>query len=1092
MTNKYFLGAALALMLSGVPAAAQAVDIAPDSTLITAPFSAGDEAAFLQPPKVFWPETWFHFIGGNVSAEGIDADLQAIHDAGIAGIQWFHGHFGGPWPGTDEQVRALTPRWEELVSHLGTKADSLGLRLTVQTCPGWAMAGGPWIQPADAMRMLVWSRTDVEGEGEKVLQLPKGAPSAEDWRDYQDICVLVFPTPEGDTGRPLVPQDVESDDEQWKKLVEGTNKDGINLKEGGRNTVSFSLAEGEVIRTLSLPGIQTFSHNNTYDPRIHVTLTALTTSGETKTLMDAGLPASNWQDSGEMEFACNEVAGAERYTLTVTNEFPATIRFIHLLSAAHKNSWRGEAGWTLVAKEPFQEHTEQDPAAFVNPADIHDFTSRMDADGTLRAVCPGGKWTVLRIGHVNFGMRNSPAPPEATGWECNKLDPRGARTQFTNYVGMLQDGPLGGSADGMLMDSWECKTQTWTGTMEEDFERETGYSLRSYLPALMGYVIGSQENTSRFLIDWRRTVNSLYCNNFFKEMTDLAHGKGMRVQYETAGGDVVTMDPLEFFKYADIPMCEFWQPIQVGYVGDLDFKPIKPTASAAHIYGKPRVAAESFTSFQLTWDEHWQMLREVANLNMSEGVTHNVFHTYTHNPQVGFLPPGSSFGASIGTPFLRGQTWWKYMPYFTGLLSRTSYLLERGEPVADVLWYLGDEVGHRPHQYTGNGRRQTGDVRFPDGYKYDYCNTDVLLNRLSVEDGKIRTREGVTYEVLWIPENERMLPETVEKLAELIRAGARVVADAPVSPATLQEGKQGRFEKAVAGLWGETREGKVTKVGEGCLAVGMTLDEALKAFGLRPHLICDNPDLMWSERKAEGARWYFIAPPEGEGFRGTVRLEGKGKAQWWNPVDGSVRALKTRGWGRLRKVRLDLAQAEGGFVVFREDADAAAPKGTAFAKAGRHGIAVDGWTVRFPEGWGAPVEPLAVDTLKAWKDLPLGEEGRAFSGTATYEATFDVPASLVGKDLVLDLGKVDFIADVKVNGQSAGVRWTEPYRIPVGELVREGANTLTVDVTGTWYNRLVFDAGQQESARKTWTISGPAAGSPMHDSGLLGPVVIAY
>ena len=121
-----------------------------------------------------------------------------------------------------------------------------------------------------------------------------------------------------------------------------------------------------------------------------------------------------------------------------------------------------------------------------------------------------------------------------------------------------------------------------------------------------------------------------------------------------------------------------------------------------------------------------------------------------------------------------------------------------------------------------------------------------------------------------------------------------------------------------------------------------------------------------------------------------------------------------------------------------------------------------------------------------------GYEGRAFSGTATYEATFEVPENLVGKGLLLDLGKVDFIADVKVNGQSAGIRWTEPYRLPVGDLVQAGTNTLTVDVTGTWYNRLVFDAGQQESARKTWTISGPAAGSPMHDSGLLGPVVIVY
>ena len=85
------------------------------------------------------------------------------------------------------------------------------------------------------------------------------------------------------------------------------------------------------------------------------------------------------------------------------------------------------------------------------------------------------------------------------------------------------------------------------------------------------------------------------------------------------------------------------------------------------------------------------MLKEVANVNTTEGVTHLIFHTYTHNPQVGFPPPGTSFsGAGIGTPFLRGQTWWKYMPEFTTYLARCGYLLERGKPVSDILWYLGD------------------------------------------------------------------------------------------------------------------------------------------------------------------------------------------------------------------------------------------------------------------------------------------------------------------------------------------------------------------------------------------------------------------
>ncbi|MBR4756127.1 MAG: hypothetical protein IK076_04230, partial [Bacteroidales bacterium] len=530
--TRFLINATLvvALFLNSFYAVGQVVDIMPDGDLLRAPFSAQDETNFQQPPKVFYPETWFHFIGGNVSKEGIDADLQAISDAGIAGIQWFHGYFGGPWPATGHQLTTLSSEWEEMVSYLGRKADSLGLRLTVQTCPGWSMAGGPWIIPENAMRELVWSRTDIPAGEKASSPLRKGMASEEDWRDYRDIAVLAFPTPLGDTGQPLRPSVTEAGDEAWKTLLEGGR--GVNIPEASSHTVTFTLPEGSVIRTLELPPVGAFSHNFCYNPGIHVKLSAKDRSGEEKVLVDADLPMSNWQDGypNTMVFACNEASDAVSYSFTLSNAHPANVAFVRFFSAARKNSWRGEAGWSLIAKEPFQQHTEQDTLAFIKTKDIIDITDRMDASGKLDWTAPEGdfpegKWTVLRIGHVNPGRRNSPAPPEATGWECSKLDPAGAEVQFANYVGMLQDGPLGGKASGMLMDSWECNTQTWTRTMEEDFSRSAGYSLRERLPALMGYVLDGQEETIRFLIDWRRTVNGLYCENFFKKMTDLAHGK---------------------------------------------------------------------------------------------------------------------------------------------------------------------------------------------------------------------------------------------------------------------------------------------------------------------------------------------------------------------------------------------------------------------------------------------------------------------------------------------------------------------------------------------------------------------------------------
>lgn len=1035
-----------------------------------------DEALFLQPPQENWPETWFHFLGDNVSREGVEADLNAIRSAGIGGVHWFHGNAGARWPGVNHPVIPLSEEWEQMVAHMGRTARDLGLTLTVQTCPGWAMAGGPWIEPEDAMRDLVWSRTDVKAGAAVAAALPLGEPSAEPWRDYQDICVLAFPTPEGDTGEPLSLQDIRSDSESWTALLLGGG--AVSEPGAGKHSVRFSLAGDGVIRTLELPSVQSLNHGWCYEPGVTLSLSAILPDGTERIIAEAALPMSSWQDNQPFFLAVNEVSGASEYVFTVENLHPMTLSYVRFYSAARQDDWCAAAGRTLRAKELYQEHPDQRASAFVDPRNILDISDCMDESGVLTWQVPQSPenrdWTILRFGHVNAGYKNGPAPPEATGWECNKLDRRGAQAQFTHYVGRLQNGPLEGRAGRMLMDSWECHNQTWTGEMEARFRERNSYPLRGWLPALTGYVMDSPETTARFLTDWRRTLNDLYISEFFLPMVEQAHEAGMQVQYETAGADVVAMDPIEYHKWADVPMCEFWQPIQDNYVGSLNFKPIKPTASAAHLYGKKRVAAESFTSFALTWDEHWEMLKEVANLNLTEGVTHNVFHTYTHNPQVGFLPPGTSFGGGIGTPFLRGQTWWKYMSHFTKFLSRTSYMLERGRPVVDVLWYLGDEVGHKPDQLSP----------FPEGYKYDYCNPDILLNRLHVENGRLCTPEGLSYEVLWIPENERMLPETVEKLYSLIRSGAKVVAGPPLSLSTLNAdaAAEKRFYKTVGRIW--TVAEQVRRLGKGYVAWDVPLESALNLFGLQPQLRAEGGEVLWCERETAGARWFFVTAPVGGEFHGTLDLLASGRAEWWDPVSGEISGLEAEVRGLYQRIRLDLERARNGFIVFRERGEARPVRKD--LPAGEP-LALNRWTLRFPEGWGAPAS-LQLQELKAWKDLPLGREGKAFSGTATYETVFDWDGK--APRALLDLGRVDMIADVWVNDLQAGVLWATPYRMDITPWLRLGTNTLRIEVTGTWYNRLVYDAALPEASRKTWTLSGPKAGSPLHDSGLLGPVSI--
>jgi hypothetical protein len=153
-------------------------------------------------------------------------------------------------------------------------------------------------------------------------------------------------------------------------------------------------------------------------------------------------------------------------------------------------------------------------------------------------------------------------------------------------------------------------------------------------------------------------------------------------------------------------------------------------------------------------------------------------------------------------------------------------------------------------------------------------------------------------------------------------------------------------------------------------------------------------------------------------------------------------------------------------------------------------IPLDGhWTLTFPAGWGAP-ETLRVDKLASWTELPLPAEAQAFSGTATYTTEFDLDPLAAGMKAELDLGRVEAIASVRLNNEAVGTLWTAPYRLDITRLVKSGANTLSVSVTNTWFNRLAYDAGLPESQRKTWTIKGPSKGTALKPTGLLGPVTI--
>jgi hypothetical protein len=316
------------------------------------------------------------------------------------------------------------------------------------------------------------------------------------------------------------------------------------------------------------------------------------------------------------------------------------------------------------------------------------------------------------------------------------------------------------------------------------------------------------------------------------------------------------------------------------------------------------------------------------------------------------------------------------------------------------------------------------------------------------------TPEGVTWKVLWVPDGVYVSAAVKERLEEFAKVGGRIV--------------YGSAEDAADGI--------VPDVVCGPDAQGRTISDWRK--GEQP--------VDWLHRKDTTADWYFVAANGMDAYDGEVTFRMEGDVSVWDPVTGTryvpdiphVEDMSTT-------IKLSLAPAECVFVVFAHGGESSAP-GNRVQHSAFNSRQLREWTLSFPSGWGAP-ESVKLDSLKSWTELPIGDEGRHFSGTATYRTTFEARK---GDALTLDLGEVEVAAEVSVNGKSVRKLWAPPYRCDIGAFVKDGANELRVDVTSTWFNRLAYDEGLPEKERKTWTIAAPPKGTPPMPAGLLGPVTI--
>lgn len=745
---------------------------------------------------------------------------------------------------------------------------------------------------------------------------------------------------------------------------------------------------------------------------------------------------------------------------------------------------RGDAGIPAGAATP--------------PEGVIDLTERMDKGGRLTWDAPPGKWLVIRLGHASNFKMTRPCPQAAVGLECDRLSRAGIDTHFGAFLKKIIDGAgerAGRALSHAHIDSWEAGGQNWTATFPEEFRARRGYDIRPWLPVLTGRVVGSAELTDRFLWDMRATVGEMIRDNYAARLRELVRPHGMKLSIEAYGH--LCIDNLSYAGVCDMPVSEFWARGEERFpdllAGRGGYAPSsKAMASAAHTGGKPVVGAEAFTSDR-GWRDHPYLLKSMGDWAFCQGVNRMIFHLYAHQPYENMIPGLTH--RKWGEHFQRFNTWWGYSRAWNDYLSRCQYLLQQGTFVADVCYWFGEGA---PLGVDHMG------LELPVGHDYDLCASETVL-QMRVSDGRLVLPSGASYRYLRLPEADRMTAPLAKKVQELVEGGARVIAGPRPKGApglTDYPACDAEVEGVAKALWDSGR-----------VSSGQALAEVFQKDGLPPDF--EGEGLSYLHRRIGDADVYFVANrrDEARDVECAFRVSGK-VPEFWDPETGEIRDLPEYGeeGGRTR-VPLRFGPVGSGFVVFRRDGGGARGQGKNFPEFLRVAAVTGPWEVTFDPRWGGPATPVAFDALEDWSQRAEGAI-RYYSGTAVYRTSFSCGGDSAA-GLFLDLGKVEVMARVKVNGADCGVAWKPPYRVPIGSAVREGKNDLRIEVVNLWINRMIGDERLPEDGNwkdfetllewPTWFREGkprPSGrytfttcrhykkDSPLMPSGLLGPVTL--
>lgn len=1092
------------------------------------------KSGFEHPPESARPRVWWHWMNGNITKEGIKLDLEWMKRAQLGGFQTFDAALFTPQV-VEKRLAYMTPEWKDAFKYATALADQEGLEEAIAGSPGWSETGGPWVPGPEAMKKYVWSETIVEGGKHftGTLTHPPSNTGAFQNLDIEDAGAMMGPkfnAPQFYADSAVVAYKAAQTDVPLALFHPKITASGGDIDFG-------MLSDGDLVKTVSLPLSKAAEEKAwiQYEFDQPATIRSITIAVGGKGPFDAFMPqtgesgrALEASDDGQQFRVLVDLpkSGSTEHTISfppVTAKFfrvtfktmpvppnpfgdagsdfgismkpPTDIKISELVlhPGARVNRFEEKAAFNQVPDLygfATPEFTSQDA---IQKSDVIDLTGKMRPDGTLDWTPPAGEWVVLRIGYSLLGITNHPATKEATGLEVDKLNAKYVKNYMDHYLDSYKD-IVGADMMGkrgiryVVTDSWEAGAQNWTDDMIEQFIKRRGYDPHPWLPVLTGRIVESAQRSDQFLWDLRKTIADLTADEHYGQVEASLKERGIGHYGESHEDNrAFIADGMEVKKLDDIPMSAMW--VQSPGVNKLMYDYIaddRESASVAHIYGQNLAAAESMTSCTASTSWAWSpaTLKPTADQEFLSGINRIVVHESAHQPLIG-KAPGVTLGP-CGQWFNRNETWAEQAHAWTTYLARTSYLLQQGKFVADIIYFYGEDSN-----ITAIFNKKLADV--PAGYNFDYINADGLIHELSASNGLVRTPSGMSYRLLVLdPYSKHMSLPVLRSLHKLVEDGAVVAGQKPTDTPSLAD-DSAEFNRLNDELFGDGTG--IHSLGKGKVYAGQNADAALKALAVAPDFEYGKPHdeqpVEFLHRKAGEADIYFVdnRSDQDATIDASFRIAGKAPELWYAETGKSEPASYTVAAGRTT-VPLHLEPWGTVFVILREPTKASSRM---LPKLSESELATVGgpWTVSFQSDRGAPPS-VTLDKLISWSDSE--DKGiKYFSGAGTYTKTLEAPKEWFkpGAKLWIDLGDVKNLAEVTVNGKSLGIVWHPPYRVDVTTELKPGSNEISIKVINAWVNRLIGDQQPDATTKYTFADVKPyKANSPLQPSGLIGPVKV--